>query len=332
MTGPAESFICAVCGQSHSGLSTDTAFTLPDVVWAIPEAEREQHAKWTSDLCQLGERYFIRCLLPINFIDQPGYYGWGIWAEVDWPVFKRYLDLYDADGSEEPPVAGLLSNEVAVYGETVGLPVSIQFGPSSKRPTLSFAKGVDHTLREDGFAGSGRTFRRTRDGWVHVVNVQSSRWGGQFAINLGLQPLSVIHVLGELPDPKKITEPLCEFRRRLSDSGADQWWAHEPNQESMNTAVEAACNSYITTGRALFAQVCGTRSPFDVVAPEEFAHGNFDFGGFGSTQVRMALVLARLRRAQGRVLESAAFAKVGLAGVGNAVALRLELRQLAEQQ
>ena len=82
-------------------------------------------------------------------------------------------------------------------------------------------------LREDGFSGSGRTFRRTRDGWVHVVNVQGSCRGGQFAINLGLQPLAVFHVLGELPDPKKITEPLCEFRRRLSDSGEDRWWTHE---------------------------------------------------------------------------------------------------------
>lgn len=93
MTDPTESFVCAVCGESHSGLSTDTAFTLPDVVWAIPEPEREQHAKWTSDLCQMGERYFIRCLLPIEFTDRPGYYGWGVWAEVDWLVFKRYLEL-----------------------------------------------------------------------------------------------------------------------------------------------------------------------------------------------------------------------------------------------
>ena len=153
MTDPTDSFVCSVCGQSHGGLSTDTAFTLPDVVWAIPEAEREQHAKWTSDLCQLGERYFIRCLLPVKLTDQPGYYGWGVWAEVDWPIFKRYLDLYDADGSGEPPVAGILSNEVAAYGETVGLPVSIQFGPSSKRPTLSFANGVDHSFAHEAASG-----------------------------------------------------------------------------------------------------------------------------------------------------------------------------------
>ncbi|MBT3065383.1 DUF2199 domain-containing protein [Rhodoferax sp. U11-2br] len=153
MTNSAESFICSVCGQSHGGLSTDTAFTLPDVVWAIPESERDQRAQWTSDLCQMEERYFIRCVLPIDFIDQSGYYGWGVWVEVDWPVFNRYLGIYEVDGSAEPPASGLLSNEVAAYGETVGLPVSIQFGPSSQRPTLSFPEGEDHRFAREAVSG-----------------------------------------------------------------------------------------------------------------------------------------------------------------------------------
>ncbi len=188
------------------------------------------------------------------------------------------------------------------------------------------------SLRADGFAGSGRTFRRVRHGWVHVVNAQGSRYGGQFAINLGLQPLSVFHVLGELPDPKKITEPLCEFRRRLSRDGVDQWWVHEPTIESMNAAARAANAMYETTGREMLAHVCQPELPFDSITPDVFAAGAFDFQGFGSTQVRMALVLARLRRAQGRFAESAGFAAIGLASVGTAVALRHELSELASLQ
>ncbi|MFG6414594.1 DUF4304 domain-containing protein [Roseateles sp. DC23W] len=188
------------------------------------------------------------------------------------------------------------------------------------------------SLRADGFGGSGRTFRRVRHGWVHVVSVQGSRHGGQFAINLGLQPLSVFHVLGELPDPKKITEPLCEFRRRLSRDDADQWWIHEPTIESMNAAVQAANAIYETAGREMLSHVCRPESPFDLVSPGAFAAGDFDFRGFGSTKVRMALVLARLRRAQGRFAESARFAAIGLAGIGTAVALRHELNELASLQ
>lgn len=41
-----ESFVCAVCGESHSGLPTDHGWKLPDDVWAIPEAERQNHAKF----------------------------------------------------------------------------------------------------------------------------------------------------------------------------------------------------------------------------------------------------------------------------------------------
>lgn len=46
MTDSSESFTCSVCGQAHEGLSTNTAFTLPDAVWAIPESERELRASW----------------------------------------------------------------------------------------------------------------------------------------------------------------------------------------------------------------------------------------------------------------------------------------------
>ena len=188
------------------------------------------------------------------------------------------------------------------------------------------------SLRVDGFSGSGRNFRRVRDGWVHVVNVQGSSYGGQFAVNLGLQPLSIFHVLGELPDSKRITEPLCEFRRRLSSDGADQWWTHASTQESMNEAARDACAVYETTGRDLFRRVCGAQPPFAQVTPGAFASGTFDFCGFGSTQVRMALVLARLRRAEGRTREAAGFAEIGLAGAGGAVALRRELTDLTGLQ
>ena len=175
-------------------------------------------------------------------------------------------------------------------------------------------------------------FRRVSDDWVHVINVQGSRYGGQLAANLSLQPLSICHVLGEFPDPKKISESLCEFRRRLSSTGADQWGAYEPTQESMNEAAWKVCAVYETTGRDLFRHVDGAESQFNRVTPDAFASGVFDFSGFGSTQVRMALVLARLRRAQGRMRDAAGFAAIGFAPIGAASALRHELAELAELQ
>ena len=183
-------------------------------------------------------------------------------------------------------------------------------------------------LRQDAFTGSGRTFRRVIEGWIQVVNVQGSRFGGQFAINLGLQPLAIPDVLGNVADPKKITEPLCEFRRRLSESGADQWWKHDGSALSMEAAASAAADVYERIGRPLLNEICSAGSPLNTVSAEAFEKKDFDFRGFKSTNVRTALVLARLREAQGRLSESRSFAKYGLAHVGNAVALRRELERL----
>ena len=132
----AEEFACSICGQKHSGLSSDWAYTLPDEVWAIPEPERSEVARFTNDLCQCGERYFIRCVLEVPFKDKEGFFGWGAWAEVDWGIFERYLALYDDDGHSEPPQNGKLANDLSEYGHTVGVPVLIQFRNATKRPAI----------------------------------------------------------------------------------------------------------------------------------------------------------------------------------------------------
>jgi hypothetical protein len=132
-----DQFVCSICGKEHAGLPTDWAYTLPDDVWAIPEPERSEVAKFNKDLCQLGERYFIRCVLEVPFTDDDdGFFGWGAWAEVQWPVFERYLDIYEDDGTAEPVHAGTLANSLPAYSESKGLPVLIQFREATKRPSL----------------------------------------------------------------------------------------------------------------------------------------------------------------------------------------------------
>ena len=129
-------FICSICGEEHAGLVTDWAYTLPDEVWAIPEAERADKARFNNDLCQFNDRNFIRCVLEVPFTEDAGYFGWGAWAEVDWPTFERYLELYDVDGNSEPTHIGTLANELPAYPGSIGTPVVIQFREPTKRPSL----------------------------------------------------------------------------------------------------------------------------------------------------------------------------------------------------
>jgi hypothetical protein len=120
----------------HEGLTTDWAYKLPDEVWAIPDEERAARALCSSDLCQFGDRFFIRCVLSVPFTETEGSFNWGCWAEVDWPVFRRYLSLYDADGSDEPRQPGTLANALFGYPGSLGASCEIQFGESTRRPAL----------------------------------------------------------------------------------------------------------------------------------------------------------------------------------------------------
>jgi hypothetical protein len=184
-------------------------------------------------------------------------------------------------------------------------------------------------LKSDGFLGSGRTFRRLTGDFIHVVNVQGSRYGGMFAVNLGIQPRYIPDENGNSPDAAKIEEVLCTFRRRLSEAGSDQWWKHEQSKESMDAAVRAAASVYTTAGRRLFSELSGPESPLHKVTPAQFEAGHYSFSGFSSTKVRMARSLALMRQSVGNLADARAFARIALANLGVWQAFRVELEALS---
>jgi hypothetical protein len=146
----AEEFSCAICGGRHAGLSKDWGYGLPDEVWALPEEERDSQARFNDDLCQWGDRFFIRCILPMPLKGTDDYFGWGAWAEVDAEVFERYLELYDEDGREEPPAPGKLANKLEAYTNTsLGTRVLIQFQDPGERPTLTLPEGDKSRLAQE---------------------------------------------------------------------------------------------------------------------------------------------------------------------------------------
>jgi hypothetical protein len=148
-----ESFTCPHCGSTHEGHPTDRGWTLPDEVWAIPEAERKAKAKYTTDLCQFGNRYFIRCLIQLPFKDRPGYFGWGVWAEVDWPTFQKYLEVYEKDASNEPRVMGRLANQPPGYENLLNEEVQLQFGTATERPSIWFPENSQQKMAKEQRAG-----------------------------------------------------------------------------------------------------------------------------------------------------------------------------------
>jgi hypothetical protein len=96
----------------------------------------------------------------------------------------------------------------------------------------------------------------------------------------------------------------------------------------MSAAVREATDVFIQHGRPILNALSGLSSPFEMVTALDFERGNFDFLGVRSTEVRMALALGRLRKAQGNLTEARAFAQIGLSRIGKAQALRRQLEEL----
>jgi Domain of unknown function (DUF4304) len=199
---------------------------------------------------------------------------------------------------------------------------------ASPRLETAIRKSLAPLLREDGFKGSGRRFYRIVGPWIEVLTVQGSKWGGSFCVNLAIHFAAAPDVVGAPSEPSKMTEAHCEFRRRLSEANTDQWWEHAPDAASMNTAVCAAAELYVRKGRTYFSQA---RRTLEELSPLALVNGTFDLCGFGSTATRLGLALARIRQIEGNTEASKEFAKFALQNVGSAIALKQELRVLAEQ-
>ena len=185
-------------------------------------------------------------------------------------------------------------------------------------------------LRDDGFRPSGRNFRRIRGDLIHVVNIQGSRHGGQFAVNMGVHLAFLPDVLGAAVDAKRLTEPQCEFRRRMAASGVDQWWTYGSDAGDVDAAVEDAIAVYRVHGREQLDALDAYPESFANVTPSSLATGAADLGGFRSTLVRMCLAFARIRSHEGAVQSAREFADLGLAQLGQASALRVALERLRD--
>lgn len=123
---------CPCCDKEIEPHQMDVAFGLPDVIFSLPEDQREVRAKTHSDLCSLDDqRYFIRGVVraPVQQLDTD--FGWGVWAEVS----KDTFELHDKNGSDEPPAGGVLANTPPSYVD-VDQQLEIHFGPPDKRPTF----------------------------------------------------------------------------------------------------------------------------------------------------------------------------------------------------
>jgi hypothetical protein len=143
------SFVCATCGTAHDGYPTDQAYGLPDMVWAIPEDEREARARFDTDLCECDGHFFVRAVLKVPLACSESFFGWGLWVEVHVDDFWRYVDVYETDATGEPPYSAKIANAPKFYPDALGADVMMQFGTAKDRPTLYFQPDAMSALAID---------------------------------------------------------------------------------------------------------------------------------------------------------------------------------------
>lgn len=204
-----------------------------------------------------------------------------------------------------------------------------------------FAAAIRETfapaLRQLGFSGSGRHFRRQRGDVIDAINVQASRHGDASCINLGLHftclPTGVPEQRPELQAWREID---CEFRTRLVPAGeSDHWWRHGSTPEENRAAAQDIVRLYLAAGEPLFQQFPTSRAFADSCSTDALVRRqNRPTASFPwhSTDVRAALALARIHRHHGNVAQSQRFAALCLQlaeGGPLAEDLRTELKALA---
>ncbi len=109
------------CDCGDTAVPLEQAFGAPDDVFALSNEEQQKRAEIGRVFVVLdGERYFVRCLVPIPV---EGYGEWcpSIWVEVSDDDFQRIKDVWD----EPEEYRGIQFNGTAANGlEELGLKLS----------------------------------------------------------------------------------------------------------------------------------------------------------------------------------------------------------------
>jgi hypothetical protein len=125
----------------------DFAYVRPVHYFLVPEEERARRVAVNDDICVIDDNmHLVRGIMKIRITDLPGrFFGWGFWAAISPHSFERYRELYDVDGTGEPPFRGLLAVSPPNYPDLLDAEVSVQLGTLSQRPEFR-PTHFDHPL------------------------------------------------------------------------------------------------------------------------------------------------------------------------------------------
>lgn len=167
-----------------------------------------------------------------------------------------------------------------------------------------------------------------------MLHVQGSRYGGSCCVNLGIHLAFLPTVLGHPADPKRITESLCEFRRRLAPQGeSDCWWEYGNDEREAARSADNLVDLVQSVALPHFDRFGVFPVSFEGITPQALAAGDFSVLPGDMTAPRAALVMARIAAHLGHPDRAREFAEFGLASVSaQGVGIARDLAALAGQE
>jgi hypothetical protein len=119
----------------------------PALWFTIPQAEREERALLSSDMCLIDEQHgFIVGNLEIPVLDSAQHFSWDVWVSLSLANFKRAYQMWEHAGREsEPPYFGWVSTLLPGYPETLYLKSHVHTREVGRRPRVEL-EPTDHPL------------------------------------------------------------------------------------------------------------------------------------------------------------------------------------------
>ncbi len=141
---------CTCCGKFVPLAAIELAYRRPDEIAALSNEEQEVRCVHNDDVGILdGERFFVRCTIPLPLRNSAQSYSIGAWAEISKRDFEKVEELWEeVEQAEEPTIEGVLANQIALTTGSFGCLVAIHLVGPKTRPLISIADEACSLYRE----------------------------------------------------------------------------------------------------------------------------------------------------------------------------------------
>jgi hypothetical protein len=136
------SWTCSVCGEQHEEQLLDIRAGLPEPVFELSEAEREERAEIWDDWCRFVDatgamHFYVRGVIHLPVERSSKEFCFGVWIDVSEGDFYHLTELWHDEGdSATRPFFGRLANELNLYPESIGLRVALQLRDERHLPAV----------------------------------------------------------------------------------------------------------------------------------------------------------------------------------------------------